>query len=582
MDLEYSPEQERLRAEIRATLQRVMTPERTLALNARMEGGPEVRECVRALAAADLLGVGWPKEYGGRGFSAIEQFIFSEEAQRVNAPIPLVTLNTVGPTLMQCGTEEQKQKFLPAILDGSVEFAIGYSEPGAGSDLASLRTTAVRDGDDYVINGQKMFTSGAAYADYIWLAARTDPNAKKHKGISIFIVPTSSPGFSWQPLHTMPGISTFYTFYDDVRVPASALVGGENQGWQLITTQLNFERAALGNLGALEPLFEKTLEWATTTELDGGRVIDQPWVQLALARVEAQVAAYKLVNLRVNAAMTKGVLNMGEASAAKVFGTELTQQVARQLLEVLDRNGVRRGADAPLGGALESAYRWAVINTFGGGANEIQRDIIAMAGLGMPRAPRDLRATAQVRRTAAVTDSETVSAKVRALVGQPTGGTGKPSLAPDPVNQPMIRHWAYAMADMNPVYLDPEFAEKSRFGGIVSPPVMLQSWTMPSPNLEGIGERGGAPIEINSNPTAFLDEAGYTSTVATNSEFEIERYPRLGDVISATTVYESVSEEKKTALGTGFFLTWLTTYTDQNGEVLGRQRFRVLRFRPER
>ena len=399
MDLEYSPEQEQLRAEIRATLQRVMTPERSAAIDEHIEGGPAVRECVRALAAADLLGVGWPKEYGGRGFSAIEQFIFSEEARRVNAPIPLVTLNTVGPTLMQCGTEEQKQKFLPAILDGSVEFAIGYSEPEAGSDLASLRTTAVRDGlgsnAEYVINGQKMFTSGAAYADYIWLAARTDPNAKKHKGISILIVPTSSRGFSWQPLHTMPGISTFYTFYDNVRVPASALVGGENQGWQLITTQLNFERAALGNLGALEPLFERTLQWAAGAELDGGRVIDQPWVQLALARVEAQVAAYKLVNLRVNAAMTKGVLSMGEASAAKVFGTELTQQVARQLLEVLDRNGVRRGADAPLRGALETAYRQAVINTFGGGANEIQRDIIAMAGLGMPRAPRDLRATAK-------------------------------------------------------------------------------------------------------------------------------------------------------------------------------------------
>ncbi|ORW32106.1 acyl-CoA dehydrogenase [Mycobacterium paraense] len=392
MELDYTPEQQRLRAEIRAALERVMTPERTAAVSEGIEGGPEVRDCVRALGAANLLGVGWPKEYGGRGFSAIEQFIFSEEAQRVSAPIPLVTLNTVGPTLMQYGTDEQKRTFLPAILDGSVEFAIGYSEPGAGSDLASLRTTAVRDGDDYVINGQKMFTSGAAYADYVWLAARTDPNVKKHKGISIFIVPTSSPGFSWQPLHTMPGISTFYTFYDDVRVPAGAIVAGENQGWQLITTQLNFERAALGNLGALEPLFEKTLDWAATTELDGGRVLDQPWVRLALARVEAQVAAYKLVNARVNAAMSQGDLSMGEASAAKVFGTELTQQVARQLLEVLDGNGTRSGADAPLRGALESAYRFAVINTFGGGANEIQRDIIAMAGLGMPRAPRDLRA----------------------------------------------------------------------------------------------------------------------------------------------------------------------------------------------
>ena len=172
-----------------------MTPERRAAVSERVEGGPAVRECVRALAAADLLGVGWPKEFGGRGFSAIEQFIFAEEARRVNAPIPLVTLNTVGPTLMQFGTEEQKQKFLPAIIDGSVEFSISYSEPEAGSDLASLRTTAVRESDDpgagWVINGHKMFTSGAAYADYIWLAARTDPNAKKHKGISIFIVPTS-------------------------------------------------------------------------------------------------------------------------------------------------------------------------------------------------------------------------------------------------------------------------------------------------------------------------------------------------------------------------------------------------------
>ncbi len=399
MHLDFTPEQKELRSEIRASLESVMTPERIAAVAERMEGGEAVKECVRTLGAANLLGVGWPKEYGGRGFTALEQFIFFEEAQRVNAPIPLVTLNTVGPTLAHCGTGEQKNKFLPAILDGTVEFAIGYSEPSAGSDLASLRTSAVRDGPgknaDYIINGQKMFTSGAAYADYIWLAARTDAGVKKHKGISIFIVPTSSPGFSWKPLHTMPGVSTFYTFYDDVRVPASSVVGGENEGWRLITTQLNFERAALGNMGALEPLFEKTLTWAKTTELDGGRVIDQPWVQSALARVEAQVAAYKIMNLRVNAAMTKGALGMGEASAVKVFGTELTQQVARELLEVLDRCGTRKGDEAPLRGALESAYRIAVINTFGGGANELQRDIIAMAALLMPRTPRDLR-TAQM------------------------------------------------------------------------------------------------------------------------------------------------------------------------------------------
>src|SRR4029453_14586650 len=189
-------------------------------------------------------------------------------------------------------------------------------------------------------------------------------------------------------------VLTYYTFYDDVRVPESAIVLGENQGWKLVTNQLNLERAAMGNLGALEPLFEKTLQWAQTTELDDGFVIDQPWVQQALARVEAQVAAYRLLNLRVNANMSSGALGMGEASAAKVFGTQLPHQVARELLDVVGQGGLRKDTTAPLEGELESAYRFAVINTFGGGANELQRDIIAMAGLGMPRAPRDMRASA--------------------------------------------------------------------------------------------------------------------------------------------------------------------------------------------
>ena len=216
----------------------------------------------------------------------------------------------------------------------------------------------------------------------------------------------------------------------------------------------------------------------------------------------------------------------------KVFGTELTQQVARELLEVLDRGGIRKGDDAPLRGALESAYRIAVINTFGGGANELQRDIIAMAGLFMPRAPRDLRAQTRMgmpndkRQTPNSARSSTRS------IGQPTGGSGKPTVAPDPVNQPMIRHWAHALADMNPVYLDPEFAAKSRFGGIVSPPVMLQAWTMPAPRSKGSPNAAVFPSRWASNPASFIEEAGYTGIVATNSEFEIERYPRLGDVIS--------------------------------------------------
>ena len=392
MGFDFTAEQERLRKDYRERLEAVMTPERRRAVANLMEGGQAMTECRLALGEAGLLGVSWPKEYGGGGLTALEQYIFGEEAQRVQAPLPMITLNTVGPTLIQYGTDEQKAKFLPAILKGAIDFAIGYSEPGAGSDLASLRTTAVRDGDDYVINGSKMFTSGAEFADYIWLAARTDPDAKKHKGITLFMVPTDSAGFSFKPLHTRPGISTYYTFYDDVRVPADSIVLGENQGWTLITNQLNLERAALGNLAALKSLFDKTLDWAKTTPLDDGRVIDQPWVQQALARVEAQVAAYTLMNLRVNASMSCSALGMGEASAAKVFGTELTQVVARELLEVLGQDGSRAGSAAPLKGDIERASRLAVINTFGGGANEIQRDIIAMAGLGMPRAPRDMRA----------------------------------------------------------------------------------------------------------------------------------------------------------------------------------------------
>jgi alkylation response protein AidB-like acyl-CoA dehydrogenase len=393
MDFDYTAEQEQLRKEYRERLEAVMTPERRASVAIPTEGGRAVAECRMALGEAGLLGVAWPTEYGGGGLTALEQYIFGEEARRVNAPLPMITLNTVGPTLIQFGTDEQKDKFLPEILKGKVDFAIGYSEPGAGSDLASLTTSAVRDGDDFVINGAKMFTSGAEFADYIWLAARTDPDAKKHKGITVFMVPTDSPGFSWKPLHTMPGISTYYTFYDDVRVPANSIVLGENEGWKLVTNQLNLERAALGNLGALEPLFRRTVKWAQTTDLDGGKVVDQPWVQQALARVEAQVAAYKLLNLRVNASMSTKGLGMGEASAAKVFGTELTQQVARELLDVIGQDGTRTGPDAPLKGDLEHAYRLAVINTFGGGANELQRDIIAMAGLLMPRAPRDMRAT---------------------------------------------------------------------------------------------------------------------------------------------------------------------------------------------
>ncbi|HSS09822.1 MAG TPA: acyl-CoA dehydrogenase family protein, partial [Acidimicrobiales bacterium] len=314
-----------------------------------------------------------------------------DEANRAGAPIPLVTLNTVGPTLMRFGSEDQKAYFLPRILAGELHFAIGYTEPGAGTDLANLRTRAVRDGDEYIVNGNKVFTTGGHDADWIWLACRTDHDAPKHKGISILLVDTRSAGFRHTPIHLLGGGHTNATYYEDVRVPVSCLVGVENEGWKMITTQLNHERVALAPAGRITGPLDAVRRWAAATKLaDGGRVIDREWVQVALARVYAKADALKLHNWRVAAALESGQLNPGDASAMKVFGTELQIEACRTLLEVVGEAGALRAGSpgAVLRGELEQAYRRAPVGTFGGGVNEVQREIVAMAALGLPRAPR--------------------------------------------------------------------------------------------------------------------------------------------------------------------------------------------------
>jgi alkylation response protein AidB-like acyl-CoA dehydrogenase len=336
------------------------------------------------------LGLGWPREFGGRGRPAIEQFIFFDEVQRAGFPIPLLTLNTVGPTLMQHGTDKQRREYLPRILAGELQFAIGYTEPQAGTDLAALRTRAVREGDHFVVNGQKVFTSLADQADYIWLAVRTDANAR-HKGISILIVDRDASGISMQPMHTLGDNRTFSVFYDNVRVPVDRLVGEENAGWRLITTQLNYERISLFTAGIIERLFDETLAWAKRTLTPSGtRVIDVPWVQLNLARVRAGTDVLRMFNWRQCWNIDRGELPAHEASCVKVFGSELYVETTRLLREVLGEAGnLQRGsAGAVLNGRLERYHRSLLVLTFGGGANEIQRDIIATAGLGLPRAHR--------------------------------------------------------------------------------------------------------------------------------------------------------------------------------------------------
>lgn len=393
MHLAPTPAQEALRAELRAYFSRLITPDVRAALDAEGEsGGATTRRVRRQMGADGWLGLGWPVEYGGRGQGPETQFIFFDEAYRAGAPVSMVTLNTVGPTLMKYGSEEQKKYFLPRIVSGEIIFAIGYSEPEAGTDLAALRTKAVRDGDSWVINGQKIFTSTAQSADWIWLACRTDPDAPKHRGITMILVPTTDPGFSWTPIVTVGGMTTTATYYDNVRVPYTNLVHAENRGWSLITNQLNHERVALAALGMqAEDFFADVLEWARTTEIeDGVRVVDQPWVQLKLAETYARLAAVRLLGWRLVHDVGDNTLNAGDASGVKFFGTEGAIEVYRNLLEIVGPDALLRpGAPGAFSaGRLEAMNRRAQINTFGGGVSEVQREIVAMVRLGMTRVTR--------------------------------------------------------------------------------------------------------------------------------------------------------------------------------------------------
>lgn len=390
MQISYTAEQEELRRELRSYFTTLMTPERREALSSTQGEygtGNVYRDTVAQMGKDGWLTLSWPTEYGGQARSAMDQLIFTDEAAIAGAPVPFLTINSVAPTIMAFGTEEQKKFFLPRIAAGELHFAIGYSEPGAGTDLASLRTTAVRDGDDYVINGQKMWTSLIAYADYVWLAARTNPEAKKHRGISMLIVPTTAEGFSWTPVHTMAGPDTSATYYSDVRVPVSNLVGEEHAGWKLVTNQLNHERVALVSAQPIFVALDEVREWAQhTKDSHGNRIIDSQWVQLNLARVLAKAEVLKLINWEL-ASSDSASPSPADASAAKVFGTELATEAYRLLMEVLGTAATVR-QDSPgalLRGRVERMHRACLILTFGGGTNEVQRDIIGMVALGLPR-----------------------------------------------------------------------------------------------------------------------------------------------------------------------------------------------------
>ena len=370
-----------LRDELRAYFAGLLSPGERAALLSERHGAV-YRDVVRRMGRDGWLGVGWPPEYGGRGLGQVEQQIFVSEAARADVPLPAVTLQTVGPVLQAHGTAGQKEFFLPRILAGEVHFAIGYTEPEAGTDLASLRTRAVRDGDTYLVNGEKIFTTGGHDADYIWLACRTDVGAPKHKGISILIVDTADPGFSWTAIITHDGAHhTNATYYSDVRVPVTMRVGEENAGWRLVTEQLNHERVMLGPAGRIAALYDRVCGWAERAGL-----LAQPDVRRALAQVYASLRINELLNWQVAAAPT---MEIADASITKVYASERMQLACELLEEIVGRHGDAADEEtAALVRWLDIQAKRNTVLTFGGGVNEIQRELIATAGLGLPRVPR--------------------------------------------------------------------------------------------------------------------------------------------------------------------------------------------------
>jgi alkylation response protein AidB-like acyl-CoA dehydrogenase len=386
MDFQFTPEEEAFRQEIREFLRQELGPEH----KGRTPRELFSREFTKKLAAKGWLGVGWPTEYGGLGRPYTQQLVYSEEMMESRAPCGahILAQNMTGPTLIRVGSEEQKKEFLPRILSGELVFCLGYTEPNAGSDLANCQTTALLDGDEYVINGQKLFTSFAGQADYAWMTVRTDPDApKKHRGISMFIVDMKTPGITVGELDTMWDYSLYEVFFDNVRVPKSAVAGELNHGWQYLTVALDHERVFMGGVVALHRrLFEDIVQYAKTTYRNGKLISEDPIIRQRLAQLAIDLEIGRLFAYRVAWLLGKGTIPFAEASMTKIFTSELERRLANTAMQILGLYGpLDKGARAPLDGYVGWEYKFSLMQAVGGGSNEIERILIAIAGLGLPR-----------------------------------------------------------------------------------------------------------------------------------------------------------------------------------------------------
>jgi alkylation response protein AidB-like acyl-CoA dehydrogenase len=388
VDFQFSKEEEQFRTEVRQFLQREWPSENRRLISSE-EGSEAEREFRKKMGQEGYLSLAWPAEYGGQERSPMEQYIFFWEIAYARAPFPMTAVGIVAPSIMRYGTEHQKRTFLPKIASGEIDCCLGYTEPEAGSDLAALKSKAMREGDEYILNGQKVFTSGAHKAEYCWFAARTDPDAPKHKGISLFMIDMSSPGVHVDPLYTMGGLRTNITFWEDVRVPADNRVGEENQGWYYIATALDYERINLfpGPASAVVRLFDQFVETCKTTKRGNHYICEEPEVRSRIAQLSAEVQALVLLNHRNVWMLQTGIVPNVEASVLKVYGAELRQRLADTAMEVLGPYAQLEGCSelSLLEGQWEQLPRSQVFMTIGGGSDEIQRNIIAQRGLGLPR-----------------------------------------------------------------------------------------------------------------------------------------------------------------------------------------------------
>ena len=388
MEYRFSDQALAFEAEVNEFLDQEWTPElRATIGDPTTDTMTEERGFRRLLADRGWLTMSWPAEYGGQERSLEEQYLFWEAMNYVGAPQATVATQQVGPTLMRFGTDEQQERFLPPIARGEVEFALGYTEPDAGSDLASLQLRAVKDGDDYILNGIKRFTSGAHRSEYVWLATRTDPDAPKHRGVSMMLVDMQSAGITVKPLWTMAGYRTNEVYFEDVRVPTNVLVGEENRGWYYAAHALDRERISIFTVSSVRAVYDRLMDWAKS-DTPMGRPIDDAGIKGTMADFKVQIEVLQHLSYRILDMLKREESPNYEASQVKIFSTEMMQRLQNFSLHAMGLYGQLNGNDerAPIEGSAENGYLAAVMPTFGAGGNELQRNIIAQRGFGLPRA----------------------------------------------------------------------------------------------------------------------------------------------------------------------------------------------------